>query len=344
MSARMKWMLIVVVSMIALGATAAVGVLAWAQQQRQRATGTSAVDVSTSREMPTADRVVFRSTAAGQGYGHVATVPLEQPDAARTVLDIACDRVAATTDAISCLRSDRGIVPSYSAQIYDAAGTRERSRWPLPGVPSRTRFSPDGTLVASTSFVTGHAYAAVGFSTQTEVRRAADGVSLGSLEDWSLIIDGRPSAPLDRNFWGVTFVDDTTFYATAGMTTSGLTYLVEGDVASKTLTSIATNVECPSLSPDGTRIAFKRVTAGSGPTVFWTPAVYDLASGAVTLLDEESRSVDDQIVWRDDQTLLYGMPNASPGDSDVWALDAEGNSPPRLFIAHAWSPSVVKER
>lgn len=343
MTARVKWIVIILVSVIALGTTAGIGVYAWAQHQQQT-NAPSAVDTTTSATQPTGDRILFRNTATGQGYGHVASVPLAQPEGTRAVLDLACDRVAASDEAISCLRTNRGIAPSYDARLYDAAGAQERVQWALPGVPSRTRFSPDGTLVATTSFVTGHAYAAIGFSTETEIHRVADGEILGSLEDWSLVVDGRPSAPVDRNFWGVTFVDDTTFYATVGMTTVGLTYLVKGDIATKTLTSVLKTVECPSLSPDGTRIAFKRVTAGSAATVFWTPAVYDLATGAVTLLDSESRSVDDQMVWLDDDTLLYGMPNGTPGDSDVWALDSDGSGAPRIFIAHAWSPSVVKEK
>lgn len=96
--------------------------------------------------------------------------------------------------------------------------------------------------------------------------------------------------------------------------------------------------------PDGTRIAFKRVTSGSGPTVHWTPAVYDIATGAVTLLPE-TRSIDDQIEWLDDGTILYGMPrDGAVGDYDVWKLAADGSSEPSVFIEHAWSPSVVRGR
>ncbi|WP_051606877.1 hypothetical protein [Microbacterium sp. CH12i] len=142
----------------------------------------------------------------------------------------------------------------------------------------------------------------------------------------------------------MTFIDDTSFYATVGMTTIGRTYLVKGDIATKTMTSVLESVECPSLSPDGTRIAFKRVTSGTGPTVHWTPAVYDIASGTVTVLDAEARNIDDQIVWLDGETLLYGVPNDTPGDSDVWALDADGTVEARVLIEHAWSPTVVNER
>ena len=82
----------------------------------------------------------------------------------------------------------------------------------------------DGSLVATTAFVTGHSYATVGFSTETVIR-TADGESLGNLEDFALIVDGAPLAAVDRNFWGVTFVDDETFYATAA---SGGTDLARG--------------------------------------------------------------------------------------------------------------------
>ena len=343
MTAPIKWWLISLVSVVVLGATVGIGVSAWAQYQ-QRQTMPSAAETTAPADATDGARILFRNTAAGQGYGHVATVPLTQPGSARAVLDLVCDRVAATADAISCLRSERGITPSYDARIYDAAGEIQQLEWPLPGVPSRTRFSPDGSLVATTSFVTGHAYASIGFSTETVIHRVADGESLGSLEEWSLIVEGEPSTPVDRNYWGVTFIDDTSFYATVGMTTSGTTHLVKGDIATRTMTSVIEGVECPSLSPDGTLIAFKRVTGGAGPSVHWTPAVYDIASGTVTVLDAETRNIDDQITWLDDETLLYGMPNDTPGDSDVWALDADGTGEPRMLIPHAWSPAVVDER
>lgn len=343
MTARLKWWLISLVSVVALGATVGVGVSAWAQYQ-QRQSMPSSAQTAAPADATVGAQILFRNTASGEGYGHVAGVPVTQPDGARAVLELVCDRVAATADAISCLRSERGITPSYAARIYDAAGESQRLEWPLPGVPSRTRFSPDGSLVATTSFVTGHAYASIGFSTETVIHRVADGESLGSLEDWSLIVDGEPSAPIDRNYWGVTFIDDTSFYATVGMTTAGQTYLVKGDIATRTMTSVLEGVECPSLSPDGSQIAFKRVTGGSGPTVHWTPAVYDIASGTVTVLDAETRNIDDQIAWLDDATLLYGVTNDTPGDSDVWALDAGGLGEPRMLIPHAWSPAVVNER
>lgn len=339
MTARWRWAVVALVCMGALGATSVVAVLAWQQHQARAATGTAG---ELSEGTLTGDRIVFRSTAAGEGYGHVAAVPLDSPHDARVVSQLVCDRVDATVTRVACLRTHRGIVPSYSATVYDAEGD-PLAQWPLPGIPSRTRLSPDASLVASTSFVTGHSYATTGFSTETVIR-TADGKSLGNLEEWTLLVDGAPSAPVDRNYWGVTFAeDDNTFYATAALASAGQTMLVRGDIARRTLSALTQGVECPSLSPDGTRIAFKRLTTGTASAVHWTPAIYNLATGDIAILPEK-RSIDDQIAWLDDETLLYGMPRADvPGDTDVWSLPADGSAPPQLFLEHAWSPSIVRE-
>ncbi|WP_347344563.1 hypothetical protein [Microbacterium sp.] len=339
MSVRLRWLLVIGVSIVALGATALVGWFAW-QQFQARQNAPSSAETTTDHGWAAQDRLVFRNTAAGQGYGHVASVALDDPTGPRAVTDVACDRVDAVDDEFVCLRTERGIAPTFVASLY-ANDATQVGTWPLPGIPSRTRISADGELIATTAFVTGHSYATIGFSTETMIR-TRDGESFGSLEEFVFIREGVESAPTDRNFWGVTFIDDTTFYATAGMTLEGKTYLIKGDLAARTLTTIADDVECPSLSPDGKRIAFKKVTAGSGPTVHWTPAIMDLKTGDVRLLPE-TRNVDDQIEWLDDETILYGMPrDDAPGDTDVWALDVDGAASPKVFVEHAWSPSVVR--
>ena len=335
MTARLKWTLLIVISVVALGATALIGFFAW-QAAQARNTSPSAVD--TTAAPVTGDRIVFRNTATGEGYGHIASVPLDNPGAPRSLMDVTCDRVAATNDELACLRTVRGIAPSFVALVLDPSGT-EKASWPLAGIPSRTRISADGTLVATTSFVTGHSYATIGFSTETVIR-GADGSDHGNLEDFTLTIAGAPFTAVARNCWGIPFADDTTFYATAS--SGGRMWLVRGDITTRTLTSVAEGVECPSLSPEGTRIAFKHTVSGSGPTVHWQPAVLDLTTGDVTLLPE-TRNVDDQIEWLDDSTILYGMPrDGVPGDTDVWSLAADGSAAPQVFLEHAWSPSVVR--
>ena len=338
MNSRARWLALGIVALIVLGAAAVYGVNAFLSYQRGQA-ASSSVD-STIAKGVTADgpRIVFRNTAAGDGYGLVASVPLADHSGARTLSSLSCDRVYATERYLSCLRTQRGIVTTFEAVLYTASGDEVKTS-PLPGVPSRTRISADSRLVASTAFVTGMSYATVGFSTQTTLS-TTDGVDYGNLEGFTTLIDGKPLTSVDRNYWGITFgSDDTTFYATAA--SGNTTWLVRGTLAARTLTAVTENAECPSLSPDGTHVAYKK-RVGSGPVAHWAIAVFDLASGTETVLSEK-RSVDDQVEWLDDSTLLYGLLSTeTPGDSDIWSIGTNVDAKPAKFIEHAWSPSVVR--
>ena len=307
-------------------------------QQRHSAAPSVAVADDPAPRAATGPRIVFRHTGIDGKYGLVATVPLADPAGPRTFTDVACDRVDATAKRVSCLRIERGVVTDYSLTEYTSDWTQIQ-QVAVPGIPSRTRLSPDGTEVATTTFVSGHSYMQVGFSTATEIRDVG-GDGHGNLEKFKLVIHGRHVEPRDRNIWGVTFADDTTFYATVG--TGGETYLVKGDLGARTLVSVADHVECPSLSPDGTRIGFKQQSERDGRT-WWTPAVLDLATGERTVLTGETRNIDDQVEWLDDDTLLYGVPrDDAPGVSDVWELDTQPASTPSLLIEQASSPAVVR--
>lgn len=331
---------VIVFTLVVLVVVVAAAAYGWAEYSRSRDAQTTAsdVDLAPTDAPVTGDRIVFRSTAPGDLYGRVATVAAGDPGGPRSVAPVVCDRIDTTGDQSVCLRTDRGIVTTFEAALLDS-GWQVVQSWPLPGIPSRTRLSPDGTMIATTSFVTGHSYATTGFSTETAIHEIG-GRDYGNIEEFTLIVDGAEIAPVDRNMWGVTFVDDTTFYATAQSRTLGHTWLVEGDLEARTLTAVRDGVECPSLSPDGTRIAFKKdVDEGSG--VHWSIAVYDLASGEETVLGEE-RNVDDQVEWLDDDTILYGLPRENePGVSDVWAVPAAGGAP-EVLIPEAWSPAVVR--
>lgn len=337
MTVRLKVIVAVVVTGVLLVAAAAYGVVAFGtyQQRQDAANRVRTVTASVESDAP---RIVFRNTAAGQGYGLVASVPLADPGGTRALTDVPCDRVYSTATQSMCLRIDRGVVTTFSANLFDNHWRSERT-WSLPGLPSRTRVSADSHLVAFTSFVTGASYGAVGFSTATRIARVG-GRDFGNLEDFSLIIDGQQVFASDRNFWGVTFgSDDNVFYATAA--TGGNTWLVRGDLARRTMTAVRETAECPSLSPDGSHIAYKKKVS-TGATASWSIAVLDLATGVETVLPEK-RNVDDQVEWLDNQTILYGLPRTdSVGDSDVWSIAADGSKAPTLFITHAWSPSVVR--
>jgi hypothetical protein len=337
MMPRSRWLALLAIAVVVLAAAAAYGVTSFIHYQ-QRQAARSSVDLVASTAAPEGPRVVFRNTAPGQGYGLVAAVALEDPAGARTVSGLACDRVYQTERNGVCLRTNRGIVTSFDAVLTDASG-KEVDAWPLPGVPSRTRISADSSLVASTSFITGMSYATVGFSTQTVIR-GTDGRDFGNLEDFTTLIDGQNLTAADLNFWGVTFgADDNEFYATAA--SGAKTWLVRGDLSARTMTSVRENAECPSLSPDGLKVAYKsKVPAGSSWR--WAIAVLDLATGRESMVGE-NRNVDDQVEWLDNSTVLYGLARMNaPGDSDVWSASIDGNSVPTVFIPHAWSPSVIR--
>lgn len=335
MTLRVRIWLASAVALLLFGSALTFGLVAWAGYQ-QRSSGPSEVQTQ-ENAASTGPKVVFRNTASGMGYGLVASVALDDPSGPRVVTSQACDRVYATRTIGMCLHIDRGVVTTFTASLMDATWTETRA-WPLPGIPSRTRISADSRLIASTAFVTGESYGTVGFSTQTVIR-SVDGTDYGSLEDFALLVDGHQVTAIDRNIWGVTFsADDTVFYATAA--SGGRTWLVRGNLAARTLTAIRDTAECPSLSPDGTHIAYKKnLSTLTAP--HWSIAVLDLSTGQEIVLPEE-RNVDDQVEWLDNDNLLYGLPRTDAvGDSDIWSMRSDGSADPTPFIEHAWSPSVV---
>ncbi|GAB2457990.1 hypothetical protein HD599_003463 [Conyzicola lurida] len=337
MNRRARLLVVAALAVVLLGGSAAVALVA-ASDTRSRSENLAAVQTAAFDARDDAGRIVFRDSTPDAGYGFVASVAADDPGGERTVTDVSCDRVYSATSATVCLRIERGILTTFSANLLDADGA-VTSTWPLPGIPSRARLSPDGELAAFTSFVTGEGYATIGFSTATRIV-TADGQDLGNLEEWQLLVDGEPNTAVDRNFWGVTFVpgDDDAFYATAA--TGGSTWLVRGSIADRTLTTVHKTAECPSISPDGTRVVYKKNVA-SATAPHWSLAVLDLDSGEETILPDD-RSIDDQAEWLDDSTLLYALPSEAVGDSDVWSIRADGSAPSALFIAHASSPSVVR--
>ncbi|WP_426734697.1 hypothetical protein [Glutamicibacter sp. 2E12] len=331
--AKSRWLALVVIAVLVLGFVAIYAVQAYGRYQA-RTTGASAAAIT--GQLAAADRIIFRNTALGEGYGQVASVALAEPSGPRQLSQQACDRVDATSTYLSCLRTKRGIPTTFHATVFNAQ-QHPVEQHPLSGVPSRTRIT-DGGLVATTAFVTGHSYAAGQFSTETTIR-SVGGPDYGNLEDFSMDIQGKPLTAVDRNVWGVSFLSEKEFYATVA--SGNQTWLAKGDLDSRSLVSVASNAECPSVSPEGSKVAYKKRRAQPG-LAHWDIAVLDLETRKETVIGLEL-GFDDQLEWLDEGTLLFGMPRAgAPGDSDVFSIEAQANATAQLFIEHAWSPSVVR--
>jgi hypothetical protein len=337
-STRTRLVILVVICVAALGGAGTYLLSSRAERQAQirNAPSVAQTPVSSIENEP---HIVFRSTALGSKYGMVAMVALDDPQGPRAFTSTSCDRVYSAAQKVLCLSSKPGLVTTYAAHVLDARTMASLQGLSLTGIPSRARLSHDGTLAATTSFVSGDSYAGTSFSTRTVITKVG-GKSYGTLETFTLMHDGQATAPIDRNFWGVTFAaDDNRFYATAEW--GGHTWLVRGDLAKRTLVTLHEDAECPSLSPDGTQIAFKQ--RGSLPTGQWRLVVYDIATGKVTRL-AETRSVDDQVEWLDNSHVMYGVPRkgTQAAVDDVWSVPADGSGPPKLLIPQAWSPAVVR--
>jgi hypothetical protein len=284
--------------------------------------------------------LLFRSTDYDAGTGGLlGVVPLDALDRAPLFTSLTCERVYFAGGTGVCLTAERGMTTSYRAELFD--GTfQTQHRIELAGVPSRARVSPDGAMVASTNFVNGDSYAASGFSTRSLLTTAATGAAIADLETFNVTRDGQAFKAVDFNFWGVTFQrQPDRFYAT--LASGGQIYLVEGDAANRTARVIRSGIECPSLSPDNRRIAFKK--REPGVRLLWRIHVLDLESGTETPL-AETRSVDDQVEWLDNDTILYALPNGGKARPvmDIWAAAADGSGTPRVLLTNAESPAVVR--
>lgn len=285
-------------------------------------------------------RIFHRYTGLDQNYGRLAF--LGGAGSERQFAGaLSCDVAYVGGNRGICLVAKRGVITTYFGQMFNAATFEMLAEFPLAGVPSRSRVSVDGRLAAYTVFLTGHGYDSLDFSTQTVLLDAATAAPLLDLEqDFVVLRDGAPFKAQDFNFWGVTFTRDARqFYAT--LSTGGKHFLVRGDIAAKTMTVLHENVECPSLSPDGKRVAYKKRLRENG-RIFWQLQVLDLASDREIAIAER-RSIDDQLEWLDDSRVLYSVPQedaSAGGGTDVWVAGADGSGTPKLFLSHAYSPAV----
>lgn len=280
-------------------------------------------------------RLYFRNTAEGPDQGKLASLPAAaSAGSTRVVGDLKCDRFAVAKGTGLCLAIQPGVLPPITDVVVLGPDLTVLHKKSLPGTPSRARVSPDGNLVYWTLFVTGDSYAATGFSTRAGIYEIKADRLQKSIEELSVQIDGKRYFSSDINYWGITFAaDGNRFYAT--MASKGKTYLIEADYRRFSGTALLENVECPSLSPDEKRIAFKQ----RNPDGTWRLAVVDLATRRIVRTASQG-NVDDQPLWRDNSTLLYGL-TGPDGGSDIWSVPADGSGAPVLVVPDAASPAIL---
>jgi len=292
--------------------------------------------------------LVFLQTQ-GDSYRRVGLVGLEVTDGPRSLTPLRCQRVHMAAGRGLCL----GLTSRGGALTFDDR-FQIQHELTVSGIPSRARVSPDGRYGAMTVFVRGHSYAGGDFSTQTTIVDMATGTMLGAeeedggdgrpgLERFAVYRDGSRFEAMDSNFWGVTFArGGSRFYATLG--SGGKTFLIEGNIEAEEARILTENVECPSLSPDGTRVAFKKRVGGGGMSpIVWQLYMLDLATLTEFPL-AETRNVDDQVEWLDDQHILYSLLDEDSSVSirpDIWQLALDGSAPIRVATG-AMSPAVVR--
>jgi hypothetical protein len=302
---------------------------------------TPAIATTRMNSRPTGAQLMFISLAGDDSYRHLSFAPLEEPGRAMFVTPLRCERAYFAGARGICLTDGTdGSKTLHYADIFDQRFERTH-RLTLTGPPSRVRVSPDGRRAAATVFESGHSYAQEGFSTRTTIIDLQTGDTIGDLEQFTVFQDGARIRSVDFNFWGVTFErDGNRFYAT--LDTRGVQYLVRGDIDNREVRVVRPDVECPSLSPDNTQLVFKRLI-GARSRGWWQLTRLDLKTNRETVLARETRSVDDQVEWLDDSAVMYHLTGSGTA-ADLWVLPVDGQGPPRLMLASAYSPAVIREQ
>jgi|GEM_PF-281667 len=304
------------------------------EDESQVAEGDVDFDVTVPLIDPADTALVFVNRIPGDDYGHVGFVNLAGE---RSITPLECDRLDWNRNGGICLEG--GSFGSQARGFLLDSALRPVGQFPI-ATPSRADVSPDGRTVSWTGFVTGHDYLAAGeFATTTQLidvpaRLAAD----LEVDFRTFLPNGQPLEASDENYWGTSYIDAQTFFATVG--TGGQTDIVFGDVRTGQLSVVFANASCPAISPDGDTLVAKERRGNAFQLI-----AIDVATGERRDL-AETRSVDDQVEWVDNDRILYALPNEDGGTDgqpafDIWVLNVSDGSAPTLLLEFADSPAAA---
>jgi dipeptidyl aminopeptidase/acylaminoacyl peptidase len=299
---------------------------------------------------------MFITRPSDRDYNRVELVtvnPKTRQPLTRTPTEMGCARVhASDAGSIYCFTRVQPGKPKYytgaTGYVFDPQMKLTTTHTERKGSVSRARFSRDGRYIANTAFTAGHSYLGVGgtsFSTATFIGYATTPRKDDNLQLWPIAYQGKAVTSVDLNLWGVTFdpANSDRFLVTAYF--DGKPHLAEGSVQARKINVLRSGVECPAFSPDGKRIAFKKRVS---PTQ-WIPALLDLASGVETAFSIEE-SVDDQIEWFDNNTLIFELaltPLVGAASVNLYTLNvaqspSQAQTKPLLWLSDARSPTFVR--
>ncbi len=286
--------------------------------------------------------VLVINRVPGDDYGRLA---IRNPDGSRELFARRCMRVHVAADRGVCLSQDESVfAPAFRTEFFDVtqAGLPEVRSYASP-LPSRARMTPDGSVASTTGFVSGSSYSDIGGEAETIVTidEVNQRVGLVGLVQFEVLGEASKYAAADRQFWGVSFVNNDEFYVTGFF--GDEPEVLFGSRSRRTLEPTGHLGSCPSVSPDGEHLVFKETLADGE----YALAVVDLSTGEQWSLGE-TRSVDDQVEWLDNDTILYAIhPDGDDGADvqpqfDIWMLDIAPGSEPELFLPAADSPAVLR--
>lgn len=283
--------------------------------------------------------VMVINRVPGPDYGRLA---IRHADGTRTLLDRTCLRVHISADHGVCISQNEGIVPTFTTTFFEAVNPEVEIKSYPSALPSRARISPEGTLSAVTAFVTGSSYADIGGEATTIVTIDEIDSSrlLRGITGFEIDSDESRFDNLNPQYWGITFVDENEFYITGYF--GEQPEVMHGWVDMLTMEPTGLIGSCPSLSPDGRTLVYKELQDDGS---FQLVAV-DLETDESWALGE-TRSVDDQVEWLDDDTILYalhpdGREDLVQPEFDIWMVDIAPGSEPEIFLPNADSPAVAR--